>query len=341
VTRLPRLRAPATEPQLVEWLRRYADPGIGDDAAILPLSGEWMVTVDAQHEGIHLPPGLDPALAAQRLVAVNLSDVAAMGGRPASAFLSLAAPTGYERQRFLVSLIDACARYDVSLLGGDNSKLGALSTTLTVLARRWPRGRWLRRCSARPGDGLWAGGVLGEAALGLVLLSQLEIPERGLPLPGLPKKLLGPARRALRRQLRPEPQLELGRALSRRERVACIDCSDGLGIDLARLCAASGVGVELEASRIPNADRALAEHLKLDPLELALAGGEDYVLLFTLPARARPPVGDGITRIGRIVEDTGVIVIDHAGDRVDISDRGFDHIRAIPAGAHAIRAPAR
>jgi thiamine-monophosphate kinase len=315
------------EPALVEWLRRAADPGIGDDAAVLTLGGEWAVTVDAQHEGTHLPRGLDPALAARRLLAVNLSDVAAMGGSPRHAFLSLGAPAGYDRRRFLRSLIDGAARSGLTLSGGDNSRHDVLSATLTVLASRPPRGHWLLRSSARPGDGVWIGGVLGEAALGLALLARLEVPERGLPsLPTLPAGLRRAARRALRRQLLPTPQLELGRALGRRTRVACIDCSDGLGLDLARLCAASGVGAELEVARLPTADPVLAAWLERDPLQLALGGGEDYVLVFTLPPGARPPAHPGVRRVGGVVETPGVIAVDAAGDRADVSERGFDHL---------------
>ncbi|HVS14662.1 MAG TPA: thiamine-phosphate kinase [Thermoanaerobaculia bacterium] len=315
------------EPALVEWLQRAADPGIGDDAAVLDLGGEWTVTVDAQHEGTHLPSGLDPALAARRLLAVNLSDVAAMGGRPRHAFLSLGAPAGYDRRRFLQGLIDGGARSGLLLSGGDNSRHPALSATLTVLASRPPRGRWLLRSSARPGDGLWVGGTLGEAALGLALLGHVVLPDRGLPVaPPLPASLRRAARRALRRHLQPEPQLELGLALGRRARVACIDCSDGLGLDLGRLCAASGVGAEVEVARLPTAHPALAARLQLDPVELALGSGEDYVLVFTLPSGAHPPAQAGVRRVGRIVEAPGVVAVGVGGERLDIARRGYDHL---------------
>ena len=111
------------EDELIDWLRRRtARRGgrwIGDDAAILPRSEQWAVTVDTQVEGVHFLPGLDPAVVARRLLAVNLSDLAAMGARPAFGFLALSAPGDYDHRRFLASLTDACERYELDLAGGD------------------------------------------------------------------------------------------------------------------------------------------------------------------------------------------------------------------------------
>ena len=322
----------SSETALVEWLRRAADPRIGDDGAIVALSGEHAVTVDAQHEGVHLPAGLDPRLAARRLLAVNLSDLAAMGSLPTAAFLSLAAPPEYDRRRFLRGLITACKENGLELRGGDSSTLGALSATLTLLGRRPPRGRWLTRSAARAGDELWVGGTLGEAAAGLAVLSLVEPPPQGLPSP--PARLLAvrsAATRALRRQLVPVPQIGLGVELGRRRRVASIDCSDGLGIDLARLCAASEVGAEIDLARVPQPDAGLCAALDLDPIDLALGGGEDYVLVFSLPRGARPPAVRGARRIGRFTPGSAVVAIDRHGARTDVSDRGFDHLVA-PVG---------
>ena len=317
----------SNERALVEWLRREADRRIGDDAAIVALDGEVAVTVDAQHEGIHLPAGLDPRLAARRLLAVNLSDLAAMGSLPVAAFLSLAAPPDYDRRRFLRGLIDACAANGLRLRGGDLSALGTLSATLTLLGRRPPRGRWLTRSAAQPGDELWIGGTLGEASAGLAVLSSTEPPERGLPSPPATlRSVQSAAARALRRQLQPTPQLDLGAELGRRARVAAIDCSDGLGIDLSRLCAASGVGVEVELGRVPMPDRDLCAALDLEPAELALGGGEDYVLVFSLPAGARPPRTPGARRIGHFVRGSEVMAVEPGGRRLDLSERGFDHL---------------
>jgi thiamine-monophosphate kinase len=333
-----------SERELVEWLRREADAGIGDDCAgigddcaLLTLAGDYAVTVDAQHEGVHLPAGLDPRLAARRLLAVNLSDLAAMGARPEAAFLSLAAPAGYDRRRFLRALIDACATHGLALRGGDLSSLGSLSATLTLLGRRPSRGRWLTRSAARPGDSLWVGGTLGEAAAGLAVLSLVECSGRGLPRPPSALAARRAAARALRRQLQPEPQLALGLELGRRARVAAIDCSDGLGLDLARLCAASGVGAEVELERLAGPDARLCAELALDPLELALGGGEDYVLLFSLPPRAKPPATPGARSVGRFTERPSVLARDARGRHFDISERGFDHLRRRPAESAAPR----
>lgn len=318
-----------SEGELVDWLKRVADPTLGDDCAILERTGDLAVTVDAQHEGVHLPSGLDPRLAAQRLLAVNLSDLAAEGATPFAAFLSLAAPPEYDRRRFLRGLVDGCTSHGITLRGGDLSALDCLSATLTLLGQRPPRGRWLTRSAARPGDTLWLGGTLGEAAAGLALLSGLDCPRRGLPQP--PPRLRGGVRtaagRALRRQLRPSPQLELGAELGRRRRVAAIDCSDGLGVDLGRLCSASGVGAEIEVERLPQPDARLCSLLGEDPLELALGGGEDYVLIFSLPPRARPPRQPGARRVGRFTEERSVIARRANGTTIEISTRGFDHLR--------------
>ncbi|HUP23604.1 MAG TPA: thiamine-phosphate kinase [Thermoanaerobaculia bacterium] len=319
------------EAAFVAWLRNVADAGIGDDTAFLSLDGSFAWTVDTQHEGVHLPTGCDPAVAARRLLAVNLSDLAAVGAEPRYALLSLAAPPEYDRRRFVAALVAACARFRVRLLGGDTSRLDRLSATLTLIGRRPRRASWMRRSAARPGDQLFVGGTLGEAALGLALVRAGAIWERGRMV--LPAGLEGPrshtvaARRAVRRFLAPEPQMELSRRLSQSGcRVAAIDVSDGLGKDLARLCAASGVGAEVETLPLAQAAEELAARLGLNARELALGGGEDYVLLFTLPASSRQPAGS--TPIGWIRSGTGVWAIEEGDRRRDIADAGFDHFAA-------------
>jgi thiamine-monophosphate kinase len=321
------------EDALVAWLRRtLGSPArelIGDDAAMLRLSGEWALTVDSQVEGTHFIAGLDPAVVARRLLAVNLSDVAAVGAVPHYGLLALSAPRGFDHRRFLRALGVAAKGYEVTLAGGDLARASLVVASLTLLGRR--RGaRWLRRDAARPGDALWVSGTLGESALGRLLL------ERGASWRGrveLPTDLLldpatqRVAKRAVQRHLLPQPQLALSAALVRQRRCACIDVSDGLAHDLARLAAASGVGAIIDADLLPlpkNAAR-LTVALGAHPLELALGGGEDYVLLFALPAEAKAPAG--CVRIGNVEKRAGLRL--RRGEKIEeLPALGWDHLRA-------------
>jgi thiamine-monophosphate kinase len=329
-----------SEERLLAWLRELADPRhrwIGDDAALLAATGPLAVTVDHQVSGVHFVPDLDPAVAGARLVAVNLSDLAAVGARPVYAFLALAAPPEQDLKPFCRGVVRACRRAGLQLAGGDLSRGDRLSASLTVIGRRVARGRWLRRAGARPGDELWLGGTIGESALGRALLEAGARPRGGsLAAPRelaaeLRRTRLGAAaRRAVRRHLEPRPQLELGAWLARGARTAAIDLSDGFALDLDRLRRASGVGVEVETDRLPLAagHRRLAALLGRDPWELALAGGEDYVLLFTRPPAARrPPAALGALAVGRIVETPGMRL--RAGGVLQpLAPAGWDHFSA-------------
>ena len=389
------------ENELVAWLRgRLAARGLpdllGDDAAVLPAppaGARWVLTVDSQIAGVHHPPDLDPALVGRRLLAVNLSDLAATGADPAYALLALSAPPGYDYRRLFEGLLSACAEYGVTLAGGDLARTEPAVATLTLTG--WlPEGRArLSRAAAQPGHGLWVGGALGESAAGRSLLSagataRWEAPvaqppaerEKEAP-PGVEKvpadfsaakvpadsstaleetagkvpadfsaargavavqvpadfsaALEEAARRAVRRHLAPAPQLALGRDLAKMGGVgAAMDLSDGLAVDLARMCRASGVGAEVEADLLPLAAgfAGLAERLGEDPLRLATEGGEDYVLLFSLPDDREPPPGPGCTRIGRFVEGEGAVLLE-SGRRRPLGEVGWDHLRSEPAPA--------
>ena len=317
---------------------------IGDDAAPLCLERgrrPWAATVDHQVEGVHFPAGLDPARVARRLLAVNLSDLAAVGAEPAFALLALAAAPGFDHRRFFRTLLAACARHRVTLAGGDLSALPAggagLAVSLTLLGRVPAGGAWLARGAARPGDALWVGGTLGESAAGRHLLARgaraagrrVELPDRL----GLGGAAAAAARRAVRRHLAPAPQLDLGRRLGRRAAAgadhppAVIDVSDGLARDLGRLCRASGVGAEVELSALPlpRGLPALAGRLGLDPRRLALGGGEDYVLLFTLPP-GEPPPAAGCTRIGAVTARRGLTAVGDDGRPRALDESGWDHL---------------
>ena len=310
------------ENRLIDWLSRRTarQPGgsrLGDDAAVLP-PGSFAVTVDHQIEGVHFPPGLDPAVVARRLLAVNLSDLAASGAVPRYAFLALAAPAGFDHRRFFTSLLASCRKFGVELAGGDLARNPErLSASLTLMGTKAGR-RWIERGGARPGHALWLGGTIGESAAGRLLI------ERGGWKEGDSSSLRVAARRAMRRHLEPEPQLALGRWLSDQRAGAGMDVSDGLARDLHRLCRASGVGAEVDAAELPFPARfpSLCEMIAADPQALALGGGEDYVLLFTLPEGIEPPEG---RRIGRITRKREVAMI-REGKRSALPDVGWDHL---------------
>lgn len=334
--KISKLSPRLSEDRLIDWLRRrlrrQGEDLLGDDAALLERRERWAVSVDQQIEGVHFPLGLDPRAVGRRLVAVCLSDLAASGAQPAYCFLTVALPPAYPAKRLLGGILAACARHGMVLAGGDTAAgSGRLACTLTVLGRQHPRGKWLRRRDARPGDGLWLGGTVGESALGRLLLEAgASLAGRSIALPDrfrLPERWQRFGRRAVRRHLEPEPQLELGRELSRRPRVAAVDVSDGLAIDLDRLCRASGVGAELERAAIPvppELERWSGE-LGTRAEDLCLAGGEDYVLLFTLPAGARRPRHASCRRIGSISSRPGVRLRAATGT-VTLAPRGWDHL---------------
>ncbi len=322
------------EDALIAWLRRtLGSPTselIGDDAAMLRLGGEWALTVDSQIEGTHFPAGLDAAVIARRLLAVNVSDLAAVGAVPVYGLLALSAPPSFDHRRFFRAFAAAAKRFETTLAGGDLARAPVVVATLTVLGRR--RGpRWLRRDGARAGDAIWVGGTIGESALGRRLLdrgavwrkNRVELPA-DLLLDDATKRV---ARHAVERHLLPEPQLELSTRLVRRKRCACIDVSDGLSRDLNRLVTASGVGATMVAESLPlpgNAAR-LTIALGAHPLELALGGGEDYVLLFTLPDGATAPTG--CTQIGRIDRREGLRL--QRGKNVEaLAAIGWDHLQS-------------
>ncbi len=329
---------PPNETRLLAWLRRAArglgGEKIGDDAAVLPSGGPWVATVDSQIESVHFPTGLDPAAVARKLARVNLSDLAAMGARPRFGLLALSAPAGFDHRRFFRALLAECKRFGFELAGGDLARGAVLTATLTLIGepsaqrRRQP---FVLRSSARPGDVLWCGGTLGESAAGRLLLARdARWQSRKALLPdGFPAdaRLRRAAARGVRRHLEPTPQLELGTWLAAQPRAAAIDVSDGLALDLSRLCVESGVGARVDAGSLPTDQdlAALADFLNEQELRLALGGGEDYVLLFALPSRARPPASFRCRRIGEITADRSLVLIEQ-GRETELPIVGWDHL---------------
>jgi len=322
------------EDRIHQWLRqklrRQGFHSVGDDGAILPAGGPWAVTQDQQIEGVHFPARTDPALIARRLLAVNLSDLAAMGAEPAFAFLALSCPPDFDIRRLLSSFLVACSRYDVELAGGDLSQNDRVTSSVTLLGTRFSGGRWLKRSHGEPGDSLWIAGDLGLSAIGrrLVEIGACHSGRR-VQLPAAPHLTVREetlARKAVRRHLIPQPQLAASRWLALRRRAAAIDVSDGLSLDLHRLCRESVVGAQIDESCLSTEAnfQQLCLKLQLQPLATILAGGEDYALLFSLPPRVRPPAMLGCRKIGRLDAAPDVWLISK-GKSLPLPARGWDH----------------
>lgn len=332
---------PESEDRLIAWLRRQ-DPdlreSIGDDAAFLPPEREGRaVTMDSQIEGVHFVPGLPPEVLARRLLAVNLSDLAAVGARPDSAFLALAAPTAFDRRRFFSAFLESCREFGVRLSGGDLATSDRIALTLTLLGKPFSERGWLRRDRGRRGHSLWLGeGELGKSAVGRILLSDgARLSTRdGKTALVLPRRLRIPihlketAFRAIEKHLLPKPQLKLGRWLaSLRLPVAAIDLSDGFAKDLRRLCKASGVGARIDrtALKMAPALRELSICIGREPEALSLGGGEDYLLLFSLPEEVAAPEPKGCRRVGELTPEPEIL---WGGGRSweEVPDLGWDHL---------------
>lgn len=291
--------------------------GIGDDAALLQPSANkhLVVAMDTLNAGVHFPEGTAPADIGWKALAVNLSDLAAMGAKPAWCTLSLSLPQADAAwvDGFLDGFCALANEHDIALVGGDTTR-GPLSVCLAVHGFVEP-GRALRRDGARVGDLVWITGTLGDAA---GALKQWRA-----------RTAIDPALRA--RLDRPQPRIAIGRALVGFAH-ACIDVSDGLLADLGHVCAASGVGAEVSLDTLPWSE-ALRTHFDLDTRRaLQASGGDDYELCFTAPDSAREEVariaqdtGVQIVRIGRIVAGNGVRAFDADGEAWQAPRAGHEH----------------
>ena len=291
-------------------------PG-GDDAAVLRVESgtEWVLTTDTLVAGRHFPEHCPPALLARRALAVNLSDLAAMGADPGAYLVALTAPAldGPWLRAFATGLKAARGDTGACLVGGNLAR-GPLAVTVTATGTV-PAGQALRRDGARAGHGIWVSGRIGAGAAALAHLRRAPETLAGLVGAEAPDTLAA--------YLTPVPRIALGRAL-RDTASACIDVSDGLRADLGHLCAASGVGGRVALERVPTVG---------DPRG-AVSAGDDYELLFTLPPSAEDRVdalaaaGDvPLTRIGRMVEEPGVVLFDPEGEPLPASGGGWDHFR--------------
>jgi thiamine-monophosphate kinase len=331
---------------LIDQIRRGFSPGnkavtlgIGDDCAILrpPPGSEVLVTTDFTLEGRHFRRDLHPPESVgHRCLARGLSDLAAMGATPLAAFLSLALPGTMLADaagrdwitRFFNGLRALGDMHRVPLAGGDTSESpggrGGLILADIVLVGSAPKGKALRRSGGSAGDALYVTGQLGGAAaeLGTTLKRQ--------------RRILSVATTEGHPHLFPEPRLDTGEALLRRElATACIDVSDGLSTDLAHLCRASGVCAEIEQTALPI--HPLARKLgAAAALQAALHGGEDYELLFTAPASVPIPsslAGVPITRIGSLKNRRSgrplMAMLAPDGSRTELQPGGWEHFSGI------------
>lgn len=291
--------------------------GVGDDCALLRVPEGMLlaVTMDTLVEGRHFPEGTDPAALGHKALAVNLSDLAAMGAEPAWATLSLSLPAAEEAwlKAFADGFLDLARHYGVQLVGGDTVR-GPLA--VTVQAHGFvPPGQALRRSGARVGDTVYVTGALGEAGAGLkIALRELTVPE--------------PDATVLRTRLdRPAPRVEWGRAL-RGLASAAIDVSDGLAADLGHILDASGVGATVKLDALPVSEplrRALGTE---EAHRLALAAGDDYELCFTAPATSAAAIAAlpfPCTPVGSIEPAPGLRILDGQGRPVHPVSAGFDH----------------
>jgi thiamine-monophosphate kinase len=297
--------------------------GIGDDAALLavPMGQELAVAIDTLVEGVHFPIGTAPADIGWKALAVNLSDLAAMGATPAWALLALTLPKA--ESAFIDDLATGFAQlaqaYRLALVGGDTTR-GAL--TLSVAVHGFvPPGKALTRAGAQAGDAIFVTGTLGDAAAGLKLLQHGRSAD---------------ARSAylIERLNRPTPRVAAGLAL-RGHAHACIDVSDGLLADLGHMCEASSLAAEIDASLLPRSSALLDLFDDAAARDLALSGGDDYELCFSVPASHVVNVqadlarlGCGVTRIGRMVAGSGVRVRAADGRWLEPEHSGWDHFGA-------------
>jgi thiamine-monophosphate kinase len=348
-----------TENEFVKWLRalvaaarghervgcsgleKGVELGIGDDAALVAFKRghELILTTDMSIEDVHFSHRWHPAEAVgHRALARSLSDVAAMGGVPRYVLVSLAISKRVRRawvSGFYRGMQALARRFGVRLVGGDTALVPGRTFIDVLVAGEIPRGKALRRSGARTGDQIFVSGRLGLSALGLRLLQSQRGSSR--------LRLKAEAREAVQAHLYPEPKCALGRFLSGSGIAsALMDLSDGLSTDLSRLCAASGVGARLWAAKVPGPDLPEA----LDSLQLALHGGEDYQLLFTVPQRKASSLpsrfqGRPLYHLGEIEASKGIKLVMPEGKVHTLEPAGWDYFRSslVDSGRKARMSP--
>lgn len=322
--RLIRNASTAVAPGLIQ--------GIGDDCAVFgtPEAGQWLITTDTLVDSVHFDRHWHPPeLLGRKSIAVNLSDIAAMGGRPRFVLLSLCLPPDLDSewlQRWLAGVTAILAEQGCALIGGDTVRGRELVISVTVVGAAVSK-QVLYRSGARAGDTVYVSGPLGSAAAGLALFQKAK--EDGVP-PGTQWQPL------LDAHLNPVPQVELGQQLCLSGWVTAMqDISDGLATDLAHICLESGTGSVLSAQKLPAlpALAGAAEYVGREKLDLLLKGGEDYQLLFTVQAGREKELEEKLMTtlhhqiypVGTIIEGQGVLLEKDDGSREDITFQGYEH----------------
>jgi len=319
---------PMSEKALIARIRRKAVPGrsivtgIGDDSAVLkiPKGHQALVTTDFSLEGVHFwREWHPPESVGHRCLARGLSDIAAMGGEPVAAFLSLALPRKLPQKwvdGFMRGFLRLADEYGVSLAGGDTAESPTGVLADIIVLGSVPTGKVILRSGARPGDRIYVTGQLGASAATLKLL-----------LEG--KSRIRPSN--FRRHFYPVPRIDVGRFLREKNLAsAMIDISDGLSTDLAHICEESGVGAEILEQAIPKAS--IGRPARAVDLPLALHGGEDYELLFTIRRGTRVPqqvAGVPIAEIGQISDERKVMLINQLGAGQELHPQGWEHFKHI------------
>ncbi|MBS1235967.1 MAG: thiamine-monophosphate kinase [Proteobacteria bacterium] len=296
--------------------------GIGDDAAVLdvPPGQQLVVSTDMLVAGVHFPENTDAVSIGHKSLAVNLSDLAAMGATPAWYTLNLSLPQADPGwlEGFCQGMFALALKHDAALVGGDTTR-GPLTIGIQIMGLV-PHGQALKRAGARPGDRIYVTGLLGEAALGLrVTQGQLKLPDEYLA-------------NVLTQLNRPLPRVPAGLGL-RGLASACIDISDGLAADLGHILAASNVGARIHLKRLPLSPAYDAAFAQVG-WQAALAGGDDYELCFTIPAAqetafriASAQFGVACSYIGDIEAEAGLRIVDEQGGLYRSGQAGFDHFR--------------
>ena len=300
--------------------------GIGDDAAVVEIGGSVVATHDMLVEGVHFRLGTTTMRAlGARAVAVNLSDLAAMGAEPVALLVGLGLPRGFtddgRADDLTAAVEDAAAAHEVAVVGGDVTNSPHLVIGITALGRPVPGVAPLRRSGGRPGDLLVVTGALGASVAGLALLEDPDL------LPGLGERdALVAAHRV------PVPRLAAGRELAAGGAHAMLDLSDGLALDAGRLALASAARARIDLSRIPLAPgvAVVADALARDATVMAATGGEDYELLAAVPAdpltALRAALDVPLTVVGELEEGApGAVLVDGDGAPVVPSSPGWEH----------------
>ena len=305
--------------------------GIGDDCAIFdtPEDRSWLATTDILVENIHFDRSWHPPhLLGRKSIAVNLSDIAAMGGTPHYALVSIAVSDQLDKdwiEKWSAGAAEILEEFGCTIIGGDTVKGPALTINIVILGSG-AKDRIIRRSTAAEGENIYVSGELGSAAAGL------EICRAPVLFQSTAEDALQPL---INKHLNPTPRVLLGQVLAASKMVGAMqDISDGIATDLAHICSQSGVGAELDADLLPGAEILghVSQIINKEPVDLKISGGEDYELVFTvkkgrdedLLRLLRENCGEQVYRVGRTVKGCDVRLIS-GEDAVNIGFKGFQH----------------